>query len=146
VKKQTQRAEQVDINDALLEVLALANNELQRNVVTVHTQLTEALPMVTADRVELQQVMLNLIANATEAMAEIDDRPRELVVVTGNDAAEVFVEVHDSGRGISPDSVDSLFQSFYTTKPDRHRAGDCRNHGESPARTGHAQDAGGIGG
>jgi C4-dicarboxylate-specific signal transduction histidine kinase len=118
VRKEPPRTDRLDLNDALEEVIALANSDLQKNAVAVRTQLARNLPVVAADRVQLQQVMLNLIVNAGEAMSSISDRPRELVVVTGAsaDASEVFVEMRDSGPGLDPTSLSSLFESFYTTK------------------------------
>jgi two-component system sensor kinase FixL len=118
VRKEPPRTDRLDLNDALEEVIALANSDLQKNAVAVRTRLARNLPVVAADRVQLQQVMLNLIVNAGEAMSSISDRPRELVVVTGAsaDASEVFVEMRDSGPGLDPTSLSSLFESFYTTK------------------------------
>jgi two-component system, LuxR family, sensor kinase FixL len=76
------------------------------------------LPLITADRVQLQQVMINLVVNAIEAM-DASGHPRELTIVSGGDGASaVFVEVQDTGPGLDPDNVDLLFHSFYTTKPD----------------------------
>jgi PAS domain S-box-containing protein len=119
VRKESERADEVDINDAAREVVALANTELEKNRVAVQMDLATNLPLVKADRVQLQQVMLNLVANAIEAMGTTSDRPRELVLVTGpGDVNEVFVEVRDSGPGLDPGDVDTLFQSFYSTKPD----------------------------
>ena len=118
VRKEPPRADRLDINDALLEVIGLSNSELQKNWVVVRTQFGGNVPIVPADRVQLQQVMLNLIVNASEAMSAVTDRPRELVVKTGAsaDLTEVFVEMHDSGPGLDPSIVNSLFESFYTTK------------------------------
>src|SRR5205823_2466603 len=79
------------------------------------------LPSVSADRVQLQQVIMNLIVNAVEAMSSVEDRSRELTIASGEDEANtVFVEVQDTGPGIDPVDLDRLFQSFYTTKPDWH--------------------------
>src|SRR5262249_6091838 len=117
VRKESQRADEVDLNDAMREVLALAHTELENNQIALRTELAADLPLVKADRVQLQQVMLNLVANAIEAMSSISDRPRELTVGTGaREASEVFVEVRDSGPGLNPTGVDALFQSFYSTK------------------------------
>jgi two-component system sensor kinase FixL len=118
VRKEPPHADHLDLNDALVEVITLANSELQKNWVAVRTELSSNLPVVVADRVQLQQVMLNLIVNASEAMSNVSDRPRELLVVTGANAdpSEVFVEMRDSGPGLGPTSLNSLFESFYTTK------------------------------
>jgi PAS domain S-box-containing protein len=120
VKKVPPRRELfVDINQAIREVIALTQTETQRNAVSLHSRLADDLPFVSADRVQLQQVMINLIINAIEAMAGAGDGPRELTIVSGiDDANDVVVEVHDTGPGLEPEKLDRLFQSFYTTKPD----------------------------
>jgi PAS domain S-box-containing protein len=119
VKKVPTRKDRLDINTAILEVIALTHSELQRNRVELRTHLSSDLPLVWADRVQLQQVILNLIVNAMEAMSGVGDRPRELVVgAGGSDSNEVFVEVRDSGPGLDPANLPRLFESFYTTKPD----------------------------
>ena len=109
----------MDINEAVREVIALTQVEVQRNGVSLQTRLADGLPVVTADRVQLQQVMTNLIVNAVEAIRGISDRPRELAIISGEgDADDVFIEVQDTGPGLDPANLDRLFQSFYTTKPD----------------------------
>jgi PAS domain S-box-containing protein len=119
VRKEAPLTDGMDVNSAVLEVLALAHAEAERNRVAVRTDLDGNLPTLLADRVQLQQVMLNLVVNAIEAMSTVDERPRELTVATGRDgASQVFVEVRDSGPGLDPSDVDSLFRSFYSTKPD----------------------------
>jgi PAS domain S-box-containing protein len=118
-KKAPPRRDRLNINTAILEVIALTHTELQRDRVELRTNLSIDLPLVPADRVQLQQVILNLIVNAMEAMSGVGDRPRELVVVTGaGDANDVFVEVRDSGLGLDPANLSRLFDSFYTTKPE----------------------------
>lgn len=117
VRRVPERRDHVDLNESVLEVIALTQNELQRNPVDLQTHLASGLPLVPADRVQLQQVILNLIVNALEAMHEVNDRPRVLVVTTGeNDAEELFVEVRDSGPGLGQADAGRLFRSFYTTK------------------------------
>jgi PAS domain S-box-containing protein len=107
------------IDQVISEVLALTQTEIQRNGVRLRRRLGDDLPLVSADRVQLQQVMINLIVNAIEAMGGASDRPRELAIVAGmDDAHDVFVEVQDTGPGLDSDKLDRLFQSFYTTKPD----------------------------
>ena len=119
VKKVPPRRDRLDINTAILEVIALTHSELQRHRVELRTRLSSDLPLVWADRVQLQQVILNLIVNAMEAMSGVGNRPRELVVgAGGSDSNEVFVEVRDSGPGLDPANLSCLFESFYTTKPD----------------------------
>ncbi len=119
VKKMPQRTVRFDINDAIIEVIALTQSELQRNPVELRTRLSNDLPLVSADRVQLQQVILNLIVNAVDAMSGVGERPRELVVESGRDNPnDVFVEVRDSGPGLDSTDLDRMFDSFYTTKPD----------------------------
>jgi PAS domain S-box-containing protein len=119
VKKVPPRRETLDINQAIREVIALTQTETQHNAVRLRSRLADDLPVVSADRVQLQQVMINLIINAVEAMAGTGDGPRELTIVSGiEDANDVVVEVQDTGPGLDPGKLDRLFQSFYTTKPD----------------------------
>jgi PAS domain S-box-containing protein len=118
VRKVPPRRDCSNINEAIHEVIALTQTEVERNGIRLQTRLADDLPLVLADRVQLQQVIMNLIVNAIEAMAGDGDRPRELTIVSGGrDANTVFVEVHDTGPGIDPADLDRLFQSFYTTKP-----------------------------
>lgn len=110
--------ETLEINQAVLEVIALTRSEAFKNGVSVRTQFAEGLPPVQADRVQLQQVVLNLIVNAIEAMAAVGEGGRELVISTGRDASDgVHVTLRDSGPGLDPKNVDRLFEAFYTTKP-----------------------------
>src|SRR5712691_5129256 len=107
----------VDLNDATREVMALSLSELQRNRVVLRTELANDLPPATGDRVQLQQVILNLFLNASDAMRGIDDRPRQLVISTARDDGErVRLSVQDAGVGFDPHEVDRLFEAFYTTK------------------------------
>jgi signal transduction histidine kinase len=109
--------ESVDLNEAAREVVALSLSDLQRNRVSVRSELAEDLPSVTGDRIQLQQVILNLLRNASDAMVSIDDRPRHLLISTAReDGDRVRVTVKDSGVGIDPQSVDKIFNAFYTTK------------------------------
>ena len=115
--KKDAAVETVDLNEATREVIALSVSELQRNQVVLHAELDDELPLITGDRVQLQQVILNLMLNAVEAMRQIDDRPRQLVVRTeASDGARVQLAVQDAGVGFEPKSVDKLFEAFYTTK------------------------------
>jgi PAS domain S-box-containing protein len=119
VKKVPPRRDPMDVNTVILEVIALTTSELQRNHVDLRTHLASHLPLVPADRIQLQQVILNLVVNAIEAMSGVGDRPRELVVDSGeDDSNDVFVEVRDSGPGLDPANLPRLFDSFYTTKPE----------------------------
>ena len=117
VEKVPPRRERLDINAAILEVIALSNPELQRNQVELRNRLASGLRPVPADRIQLQQVILNLIVNASEAMSEAGNFPRELVVASGASGAnEVFIEVRDSGPGFGVADPLRIFDSFYTTK------------------------------
>src|SRR5262245_36145095 len=108
----------LDLNATVRDVLALASSEVQRHGVVVETHLAEPVPPILADRIQLQQVLLNLIMNAIEAMSGVGDGARELVVRSDTDAAQgVLVTVRDSGPGLDPHSLDRLFEAFYTTKP-----------------------------
>jgi PAS domain S-box-containing protein len=109
--------EALDLNDAAREVLAVSINELQRAHVTLRTDFHEGLPAIDGDRVQLQQVLLNLVLNAADAMREINDRPRDLLVATAREEpASVRLSVCDSGIGIDPQALEKIFDSFYTTK------------------------------
>jgi PAS domain S-box-containing protein len=112
-------SESVDLNEATREVIALSLDELQRSRVTVQTELADDLQRVTADRVQLQQVVLNLLRNAVDAMNTVDDRPREVLIKTELDEGDcVRLSVKDAGVGFGPHTIDSLFEAFYSTKPD----------------------------
>ncbi|MEH2482405.1 PAS domain S-box-containing protein [Nitrobacteraceae bacterium AZCC 2146] len=119
VKKVPARKDAVEINDAILEVIALSRTEAVNNSVSVRTQLAEGLPRVQGDRVQLQQVMLNLIVNAIQSMSNVEDGNRELHISTVSIEREgVRVAVRDTGHGLRPESLPRLFEPFYTTKPD----------------------------
>jgi PAS domain S-box-containing protein len=117
IKKVPARKDAVAINDAILEVIALARMEAANNSVSVRTQLAEGLPCVQGDRVQLQQVLLNLIINAIEAMHDVDKDERELLISSRNEPDGVSVEVRDSGPGFAPETFKRVFEAFYTTKP-----------------------------
>jgi signal transduction histidine kinase len=109
--------EPLDLNDAIREVLELARGELRRNEVSVHAHLGAGLSPALGDRVQLQQVFLNLVVNAIEAMAPIADRQKILVVRTERTlTGEVSVAVEDTGVGLDPTSTDRIFDPFFTTK------------------------------
>ncbi len=112
------RKDRVDVNETIREVIALARSEVQSNGVSVRTRLGEELPLILGDRIQLQQVILNLMINAIEAMNEVSDAPRELSITSATDESKrVLVAVRDSGLGLHPRSLDRLFDAFYTTKP-----------------------------
>ncbi len=107
----------VDLNEATREVIALSSSEIQRGRVRVQAHLADGLPPVTGDRVQLQQVVLNLLLNALEAMEGVQDRPRKLVIRTERDEGDrVRLTVQDSGVGFDPRDLDQIFEAFYTTK------------------------------
>jgi PAS domain S-box-containing protein len=110
-------SESVDLNEAAREVIALSLSELQRGRVVLRTELAEGLPPVTGDRIQLQQVILNLFLNASDAMTGVDDRPRQLLIRTELDQGEqVRVSVQDAGMGLEQNDAERLFEPFYTTK------------------------------
>jgi PAS domain S-box-containing protein len=117
--KRESTTEPVDLNEAAQEVIALSLSELQRNRVILRPEFADDLPVVTGDRVQLQQVILNLLKNASDAMRAVNDRPRQLQIRTerGTDD-QVRLTVQDAGVGLDPQSTDRLFQAFYTTKND----------------------------
>jgi PAS domain S-box-containing protein len=109
--------ESVDLNEAMREVVALSMNDLKRNRVVLQVELAERLPIIMGDRIQLQQVILNLLRNASEAMAEVNDHPRQLVLRTETDSeAGIRLIVRDTGVGLDHQSLDKLFEAFYTTK------------------------------
>jgi PAS domain S-box-containing protein len=111
--------ESVDLNEATREVIALSLSELQRNRVILRPELADDLPPITGDRVQLQQVILNLIRNGSDAMSSVDDRPRRLLIRTERDKGDrVSLTVQDAGTGFDPQTVGRLFEGFYTTKND----------------------------
>jgi PAS domain S-box-containing protein len=119
IKKVPTRKDAVAIDDAILEVIALTRTEAANNSVSVRTQLAEGLPRVQGDRVQLQQVMLNLIVNAIQSISGVEDGNRELHISTESIEPEgVCVAVRDTGHGLRPESLPRLFEPFYTTKPD----------------------------
>jgi PAS domain S-box-containing protein len=119
VKKAPPRKERVDINEAIHEVIEVTRGEIVKSGVSVHTALADGLPLVEGDRVQLQQVVLNLILNAVQAMGAVAEGPRELFITTARaEPKGVMVAVKDSGPGLAPANLEQLFTPFYTTKPD----------------------------
>jgi PAS domain S-box-containing protein len=111
--------EPMDLNEAIQEVVALSRSDLQRNRVALQSELADSLPNVNGDRIQLQQVILNLLRNASDAMIDVQDRPRQLVVRTERETGDrVRVSVRDAGVGIDAQSANKLFDAFYTTKAD----------------------------
>jgi len=117
LRKTGTEKELLDMNQVIREVVALAEDEVRRNGVALRTELAGDLPLILGDRVELQQVVLNLIMNAIEAMSAIGDRPRDLVIRTQRgEVDQVRVTVQDSGIGLDPQCMGRIFDAFYTTK------------------------------
>ena len=121
MKRQAPRKDSLDINEAIQEVIELTHEQMRRHDVALERRLTAGLPPVLGDKVQLQQVLLNLIVNAIEAMSGIDDRPRALSVASVPDSAQnglnsVAVEVRDSGPGLDTKHAERLFEPFFTTK------------------------------
>ena len=117
-KKAPPQQDWVNLNETILEVIALTRNEVQDNRVALQTQLSDELPLVLGDRIQLQQVILNLVTNGIEAMSAVTNRSRELLIRSALiESAKVLVAVQDSGIGLKPESLDHLFTAFYTTKP-----------------------------
>jgi signal transduction histidine kinase len=111
--------EAVDLNEVTREVMALSLSDLQRNRVVLRSELANDLPATTGDRIQLEQVILNLLRNACDAMADVHDRPRQLLVRTEReDGDRVRVSVRDAGVGVDPQNVDKLLDAYYTTKTD----------------------------
>jgi PAS domain S-box-containing protein len=118
VKKAPPQKAWLNINETILEVIALARSEVQGNSVSLQTQLSDDVPLILGDRIQLQQVILNLINNAIEAMSGADNGPRELQVGSAKEERQgVRVAVRDSGPGLDPESFNQIFTAFYTTKP-----------------------------
>jgi len=118
IKKAPPRKDAFDVNEAILGVVGLTRGEVVKNNISVQTQLAEGLPRIQGDKVQLQQVILNLIINAVEAMTSVGEGSRELLISTRKDVGGVLVAVRDSGPGLSPESLERLFDAFYTTKAD----------------------------
>jgi signal transduction histidine kinase len=109
---------ELDINEVIQEVAKLLGYELTRNRVSLRTDLAPDLQRVSGDRVQLQQVMINLIMNGIEAMRSIVDRPRELVIKSAMNHNEVLILVQDSGEGLDRQQREHIFEPFFTTKPE----------------------------
>ena len=117
IKKAPSLKDKVDINEAILEVTGLTHGEAVKNGVLIHTQLGAELPVIEGDRVQLQQVILNLTMNAIEAMSAVDGEPKEVLISTANfDSDVVIIGVRDSGTGLDPANTENIFKAFYTTK------------------------------
>jgi len=118
VKNAPSRTGDLAINETILEVIALTRGEISINRVLVQTQLANDLPLVQGDRIQLQQVILNLIINAVEAMSQMNEGPRNILISTESEPGIVGVTVRDSGPGLPQTTTGRVFEAFYTTKPD----------------------------
>ena len=119
IKRVPPRHDPLDINQAIFDATALTRSELLRHHIALQIQPGQELPVVQADRIQLQQVLLNLIINAIEAMSAVNEGPRELLISSASHAVDsVLVAVRDCGPGLTPESFDHLFHAFHTTKPD----------------------------
>ncbi|HEV7717743.1 MAG TPA: PAS domain S-box protein, partial [Arsenicitalea sp.] len=117
--KTDMRTSELDLNDIIADVVPLVREEVAGRQVSLQLDLAPGLPPVLGDRVQLQQVIINLLVNAVEAMATVDGRPRELVIRSQrHDPGQVLIAVQDSGSGIEPQTAKEIFEAFYTTKPD----------------------------
>jgi signal transduction histidine kinase len=118
LKKAPPRKERLNLNEAVREVIELARGETRKNGISVQTDLAEGIELLEGDRVQLQQVILNLVMNAVEAMNATSEGARELLISTRKTEPDVvLVAVRDSGPGLAPATLDQLFDAFYTTKP-----------------------------
>jgi C4-dicarboxylate-specific signal transduction histidine kinase len=116
VEKAPARKDNVEINETIVEVIGLARSELWKSGTLLHTRLADDLPLIPADRVQLQQVMLNLIINAVQAMSQMSEGSRELWISTGTEPSGILVAVRDSGPGLTKVGLERAFEAFYTSK------------------------------
>jgi signal transduction histidine kinase len=118
LRKDSQQMATLDISDVAQEAVALVQDEMLKRQITLVVELSDGLPPVRGDRIQLQQVILNLIMNGSEAILSVADGPRELVVISQKPGTDgVLVAVRDSGAGMDPQNIDRMFDAFYTTKP-----------------------------
>jgi len=117
IKKAPPRKERFDLNEAIDEVIVIVRSTIDKNRIVVSTQLMNGPVAIRGDRIQLQQVLVNLILNAVEAMNSVEDSARELSIATEqSQSGGISVAVHDSGAGIDPQNLDRVFEPFYTTK------------------------------
>jgi len=117
LKKDASAKIELDINEVIQEAVVLVHGEVTRNQVSLRTDLAADLPRVFGDRVQLQQVLINLVLNGIDAMRTLTDRPRELLIKSAKHPDGVLVQVQDSGTGLDPQQADRIFEPFFTTKP-----------------------------
>ena len=106
----------VDFNQVIRGVVALSGNELLRGGITVTTNLSDRIPAVLADRIQLEQAVMNLVVNSVDAMALVTDRPRQMFIKTEEEGNRILVQIQDSGKGFDPEQTDQLFEPFFSTK------------------------------
>ena len=116
-KKEEPHRESVDVNEVIREMIALLRNEASRYSISVHAELTEDLPKVMADRVQLQQVFMNLMLNAIEAINDTNAAGKLTIKSQRNHDGQLLISVRDTGKGLPPEQADKLFDAFFTTKP-----------------------------
>lgn len=117
-RKALPRKERLDFNEAVKQAIVLTGSEALKNGISVKTQLAEGLPLIEGDRVQLQQVLLNLVVNAIQAMATMTDGARDLLIATSPaEPDSVLVRVADSGPGLDPQMLENVFDAYFTTKP-----------------------------
>jgi C4-dicarboxylate-specific signal transduction histidine kinase len=116
LKKQDTEMADVNINDAIQEVVSLLRNEAARHRIVISTELVAALPLVRCDRVQIQQVMVNLVMNAVDATRAIANGPREILIRSTKEPDSIVISVEDSGTGLTPQQMDRIFEPFFTTK------------------------------
>src|SRR5712691_521314 len=109
---------ELDINEIIQEVAILVRNEVTRNRISLRTDLAPDLPRVLGDRVQLQQVLINLVMNGIDALRTLTDRSRELLMKSAKNPDGVLIQVQDSGPGLDPEQADRIFEPFFTTKPE----------------------------
>lgn len=117
VARSSPSRDMIDLVEAINDVLELVRSEIRRNQILLRTELAGDLPLMAGDRVQLQQVILNLVMNAIEALVEVEAEARELLVSAAADERKVTVSVRDTGSGMPPERLERIFEAFYTTKP-----------------------------
>ena len=117
-KKEAPAKNWVALNETIRELTGFLREEAERRQVLIRTELAPHLPKVKADRVQLQQVILNLVMNGMDAMNHVSSRPKDLLIRSSSDNAAVIIEIEDCGEGFAPESAEKIFDPFYTTKPD----------------------------
>jgi C4-dicarboxylate-specific signal transduction histidine kinase len=118
MKRVPPQSDDFEINDAIREMMSLSQDVLVKNAVSLHTRFAQGMPLIQADRVQVQRVILNLITNAVEAMSRVPAEARELRISTGlTHSGDIFVAVQDSGPGLDTQNPDRMFDAYYTTKP-----------------------------